>query len=219
MRVEESYALAHKILRKSGGCQDPEIICKCLGIELFEYDLGNLKGMYSSADRHRTIFLNKRLTGYLRRFVLAHEIGHDQILEHRKQARSKPYKEVMLFQEGRCFKDDQFFKEGQCFKDDQCFKEGQYFQHFQFSQFSCSKNNTEREANSVAAHLLINDVQMLTLAKEGRTLQQIAVELCVPEDLLLIELEDYGKLHPDFLFRLPRIPKGNYLKDYTDGTF
>ena len=60
---------------------------------------------------------------------------------------------------------------------------------------------------------------MLTLAKEGRTLQQIAVELCVPEDLLLIELEDYGKLHPDFLFRLPRIPKGNYLKDYTDGTF
>ena len=202
MRVEESYALAHKILRKSGGCQDPEVICKCLGIELFEYDLGNLKGMYSSADRHRTIFLNKRLTGYLRRFVLAHEIGHDQILEHRKQARSKPYKEVMLFQ------DDQFFKRDA--------EEGQYFQ---FSQFSGAKNNTEREANSVAAHLLINDDQMLTLAKEGRTLQQIAVELCVPEDLLLIELEDYGKLHPDYIFRLPRIPKGNYLKDYTDGTF
>ena len=59
-----------------------------------------------------------------------------------------------------------------------------------------------------------NDDQMLTLAKEGRTLQQIAVELCVPEDLLLIELEDYGKLHPDYIFRFPRIPKGNYLKDY-----
>ena len=121
-----------------------------------------------------------------------------------------------MFKDDQCFKGDQLFKEGQYFKEGQLFKEGQFFQ---FSQFSGAKNNTEREANSVAAHLLINDDQMLTLAKEGRTLQQIAVELCVPEDLLLIELEDYGKLHPDFIFRLPRIPKGNYLKDYTDGTF
>ena len=180
MRVEESYDLARKILRKSCGNHNPEEICKCLGIELYEFDLGNLKGMYSSADRHRTIFLNKRLKGYLRRFVLAHEIGHDQIPEHRELARSKPYKEL---------------------------------------QFFGGRNNTEREANSVAAHILIDDKQMIDMIKEGRTLHQMASELYVPEDLLLIELEDYGKLHPDFVVNLPRLSRGNYLKDYTDGTF
>ena len=78
----------------------------------------NLKGMYSSADRHRTIYLHKRLTGYLRRFVLMHEICHDQIPEHRKRARRMPYKEI---------------------------------------QFFGGVNQSEREANSVAAHVLIDD--------------------------------------------------------------
>lgn len=176
MKVEESYRIAQKILRRSGGDRNPDVICKCLGIELIDtYDLASLKGMYSSADRHRTIFLHKRLVGYLRRFVLAHEIAHDQIPEHRKMARSKPYHELQLFG---------------------------------------LKNDTEREANSVAAKILIDDDEMTGLLKEGKDLQQTASELCVPVDLLLIELEDYGHMRPDLNIDLPRVGKGNYLKDY-----
>ena len=70
MKAAESYALAQKIIKKSDGSRDPEVIYQCLGIELEDtFDLANLKGMYSSADRHRTIYLHKRLTGYLRRFA------------------------------------------------------------------------------------------------------------------------------------------------------
>ena len=56
MKIEESYALARRIIKASGGSRNPEEILRCLGIELEDtFDLGNLKGMYSSADRHRTI--------------------------------------------------------------------------------------------------------------------------------------------------------------------
>ena len=176
MKAAESYALAQKIIKKSDGSRDPEVIYQCLGIELEDtFDLANLKGMYSSADRHRTIYLHKRLTGYLRRFVLMHEICHDQIPEHRKQARRMPYKEI---------------------------------------QFFGGTNRSEREANSVAAHVLIDDEKMVRLVLEGHTAQAIAAELYVPEDLLLIAMEDYQKLHPDFRIHLPRSGRGNYLKDY-----
>ena len=77
MNATESYALAHKIIKRCDGSRDPEVIYQCLGIELEDsFDLANLKGMYSSADRHRTIYLHKRLEGYLRKFVLMHEICH-----------------------------------------------------------------------------------------------------------------------------------------------
>lgn len=176
MKAAESYALAQKIIKKSDGSRDPEVIYQCLGIELEDtFDLANLKGMYSSSDRHRTIYLHKRLTGYLRRFVLMHEICHDQIPEHRKRARRMPYKEI---------------------------------------QFFGGVNQSEREANSVAAHVLIDDEKMVNLIMEGNSAQAIAAELYVPEDLLLIAIEDYHKLHPDFIVRLPRSGRGNYLKDY-----
>lgn len=177
MNAVESYKIAQRILKKSGGSRDPEVICCCLGIELEDtFDLANLKGMYSSANRHRTIFLHKRLEGYLRRFVLAHEISHDQIPTHRKQARNHPYQEL---------------------------------------QFFGGTNNAEREANSVAAHILIDDNEMIELIKEGKTLQTVASELYVPEDLLLIALEDYTAIHPELNLDLPRPSKGNYLKDYS----
>ena len=181
MDVWTGYEIAHKILNKSGGSRDPEEICECLGIVLEDgYDLCNLKGMYSSANRHRTIYLNRRLEGYLRRFVLAHEIGHDQIPEHRKRARNSTYQEL---------------------------------------QFFGGSDNSEREANSIAAHILIDDDEMINLMREGKTAKAIAAELEVPEDLLLIEIEDYRKIHPDFIVRLPRSGKGNYLRDFTDGSF
>ena len=161
MKAAESYALAQKIIKKCDGSRDPEVIYQCLGIELEDtFDLANLKGMYSSADRHRTIYLHKRLTGYLRRFVLMHEICHDQIPEHRKRARRMPYKEIQFFGG------------------------------------------------------LIDDEKMVNLIMEGNSAQAIAAELYVPEDLLLIAIEDYHKLHSDFIVRLPRSGRGNYLKDY-----
>ncbi len=201
MNVNQSYEISETILRKSGGSRDPEVICKCLGIELYEFDLGNLKGMYSSADRHRTIFLHKNLSEYMRRCVLAHEIAHDQIPEHRKMARTTPYNEVQFFSN----------------TDDCCGAVGALHR-----RRSCIKNNTEREANSVAAHILIDDERMMELVMSGWAVQAIACELSVPVDLLLIELEDYGKMHTEYrclINNLPREARGEYLKDYTDGTF
>ena len=81
-------------------------------------------------------------------------------------------------------------------------------------QFFGGVNQSEREANSVAAHVLIDDEKMVNLIMEGNSAQAIAAELYVPEDLLLIAIEDYHKLHPDFIVRLPRSGRGNYLKDY-----
>lgn len=176
MNATESYALAHKIIKKCDGSRDPEVIYQCLGIELEDsFDLIHLKGMYSSANRHRTIYLHKRLEGYLRKFVLMHEICHDQIPEHRKRARRMPYKEI---------------------------------------QFFGGANKSEREANSVAAHVLIEDYKMLEFIREGYTTQEIAAALYVPEDLFLIAIEDYCAIHPEFKARLPRSGRGNYLKDY-----
>lgn len=86
-------------------------------------------------------------------------------------------------------------------------------------QFFGGKDTSEREANAVAAHVLIDDNLMIDLIQEGRTLQHIACAMEVPEDLVLIEIEDYTKMHPDFIVNLPRGSRGNYLKDYDDGTF
>lgn len=55
---------------------------------------------------------------------------------------------------------------------------------------------------------------MLELIREGYTTQEIAAALYVPEDLLLIAIEDYCVIHPEFKANLPRSGRGNYLKDY-----
>ena len=81
-------------------------------------------------------------------------------------------------------------------------------------QFFGGANKSEREANSVAAHVLIEDNKMLELIREGYTTQEIAAALYVPEDLFLIAIEDYCAIHPELEARLPRSGRGNYLKDY-----
>ena len=179
----EGYRIAQKILRKSGGLREPDAIAECLGIEVYEFDLCNLKGMYSSADRHRTIFLNERLQGYMRRFVFLHEIAHDQIPEHRERAKCKPYQKI---------------------------------------QFFGGIDKSEREANSIVAHLLIDDDQMIELIQEGLSIPEIARQLLVPEDLLLIEIEDYHKVRPDrlgvYYDKLHRPANGAYLKNTDFGS-
>ena len=47
-------------------------------------------------------------------------------------------------------------------------------------QFFGGVNQSEREANSVAAHVLIDDEKMVNLIMEGNSAQAIAAELYVP---------------------------------------
>lgn len=222
MNVRRSYEIAEKIIKKAGS-RNPDIICRSLGIELYECDLGNLKGMYSSADRHRTIYLNKRLTGYLRSSVFAHEIAHDQIPEHRKMARSKPAAYVGNMSESYS---GSYNYAHTAFNGGRPAHTANHLAHLAHTTHPAALGHDssyfEREANSVAAHILIDDEQMIELIMSDLTVQAIACELCVPIDLLLIELEDYRKMHPEYshlIANLPRNGRGNYLKDYNDGTF
>lgn len=183
MDVFEGYRIAHNILKQTDGRRDLNLAARCLKIEVHdEFDLGHLKGMYSSANKHRTIYLHSRLSEYLRRLTLAHEIGHDQIPEHRKQARTSPFQDL---------------------------------------SFSCFKDNKEREATSVGAHILIDDDEMLEMLEYYQDVYKVAMKLRVPDDFLFIEMEDYAKVHPEYryILRVPRSGRGNCLKDYDDGTF
>ena len=172
------YKCAQHIIKAAGHCRDPEKIADALGIGIEYYDLANLKGMYSSQNKHRTIFVHEGLSYYGMRFVIAHEIGHDQ--KHRTLARSKPLQDLLFFT-------------------------------------ATGKNNTELEANIIASHILIEDSELLNLIREQRTCQSIAVELCVPEDLLLIKMDQMTRLgYYEFqINELYRSPKANYLKDYS----
>lgn len=95
MNAYEGYEAAEKISRAIEGCRRPKDMAAALGIELYEFDLKNLKGMYSAADRHRTIYLNNRLNHYGQLFVTIHEIGHDQ--KHRHLAKNAPLREIQFF--------------------------------------------------------------------------------------------------------------------------
>lgn len=97
MTVTEGYAIARKIKKKIKRSTDPEEICFRMGLEYVECDLANLKGMYSSANRHRTVYLNSRLVEYYERLqTVLHEVGHDQIPEHRLRARNSPLMDYTL---------------------------------------------------------------------------------------------------------------------------
>ena len=68
------------------GTSDPEVIAKSLGIMIFDsLDTNLLLGMYLYKWRNRMIFLNKGLEDHVRKCVIAHELGHDQL--HRGDAK------------------------------------------------------------------------------------------------------------------------------------
>lgn len=68
------------------GTSDPEAIAKSLGIALFDnLDTRLLLGMYIYKWRNRMIFLNRNLEPHVRKCVIAHELGHDQL--HRGDAK------------------------------------------------------------------------------------------------------------------------------------
>ena len=68
------------------GTSDPEAIAKSLGIALFDnLNTNLLLGMYLYKWRNRMIFLNRGLEDHVRKCVIAHELGHDQL--HRGEVR------------------------------------------------------------------------------------------------------------------------------------
>ncbi|HGF8405197.1 TPA: hypothetical protein QFD20_002411 [Enterococcus faecium] len=87
------YDTTQHMMKRTGNTRNPEEIAVALGAELLDdYDL---KGMYSSAGRHRSIFIHCYLSRRVRRFVVAHKLGHDQL--HRLLAREKPLQELHFF--------------------------------------------------------------------------------------------------------------------------
>ena len=72
-------------LTKKFYTSDPFELCDCLGVTVQTDDIGSLKGMYVYIKRNRYIVLSDRLNPEMRRLVLAHELGHDQL--HRESAK------------------------------------------------------------------------------------------------------------------------------------
>ena len=71
-------------LVRSTGTRDPERIAEALGIIVTDVNFEKQKGIYKVILRNRFIFIKSDLSEVMRRIVLLHEIGHDQL--HRRLA-------------------------------------------------------------------------------------------------------------------------------------
>ena len=71
------------------------------------------------------------------------------------------------------------------------------------------KSKPEKEANIFAANLLISDREMLELAEEGYTIENIAKALGVHYQTALIKAEDMGKR--GYEVKVPFVPKSEFL--------
>lgn len=58
------------------GTNDPFKIARYLDIEVIDWPLNEVMGLYSKLIRQKFIFLNEDLALYERKFVCAHELGH-----------------------------------------------------------------------------------------------------------------------------------------------
>ena len=168
---EKANALVKKYFTR-----DPLELTQILNIHLEEMsDTTVLLGMYQIIQRNRFIFLSSNLHPNIRKVVLAHEIGHDQL--HRKYAKKNAFHEVSVFRE---------------------------------------LNHYEIEANIFAAHLLIDDKEIIRLLENGFVSDRsLADELGVEINLVnlkISELYKMGKLgsSPCTVER----PKADFLKNY-----
>lgn len=76
--------------------RNPYTIAGQLGIYVLNFDTpGTLKGMYSVIKRSRFIFVNESLDDELRRFVCAHELGHDIL--HRRVIGQTPMSDTNMY--------------------------------------------------------------------------------------------------------------------------
>ena len=69
-------------LVRSTGTRDPERIAEALGIIVKDVNFEKQKGIYKVILRNRFIFIKSDLSEVMRRIVLLHEIGHDQLHRH-----------------------------------------------------------------------------------------------------------------------------------------
>ena len=83
---------ADRLVRKFG-TRDPEKLARELGIKIYDVPLKKQKGMYKVIKRNRCIFVKDDLSDIMRKIVILHEIGHDQL--HRRQA--AVFQEFTLF--------------------------------------------------------------------------------------------------------------------------
>lgn len=81
-----------------------------------------------------------------------------------------------------------------------------------FREFQVTDVTTrpEYEANVFAAHLLIEDEQLLALIGEGYDVVQLACILDVNTNLLLIKLNEMNRLGADY--NISHVPHGDFLK-------
>lgn len=80
----------------------PFKLCKHLGIVIKYFDLGEIKGFFKEIDNLKYIVINNELSGFDKRFVCAHELGHcllhggedmKFLLEHKNIVRHSKYEE------------------------------------------------------------------------------------------------------------------------------
>ena len=83
---------ANTIIRNVGS-RDPYEITKALGIIVKESPFKEQKGLYTVIERNRFILIKEDLHPIMKRIVLLHEIGHDQL--HRKECHA--FHEFNLF--------------------------------------------------------------------------------------------------------------------------
>ena len=69
-------------LVRSTGTRDPECLAEALGIIVKDVNFEKQKGLYKVILRNRFIFIKSDLSEVMRRIVLLHEIGHDQLHRH-----------------------------------------------------------------------------------------------------------------------------------------
>ena len=72
------------------------------------------------------------------------------------------------------------------------------------------KNTTEYEANIFCSHLLIDNDEVLALARDGYDIVQISSMLNSHINLLLIKMQEMNKMGYDF--NVPYRPEGDFLK-------
>lgn len=75
--------MANRLLEKYG-TNDPEELADCLGIHVLPRPFKSQPGAYKVILNNRFIFIKEDLHPAMKKIVLLHEIGHDQL--HRKEA-------------------------------------------------------------------------------------------------------------------------------------
>ena len=177
----EIYRQANTLVRRYG-TRDPEQIIKELGIVILcDDNFKNLLGMYTYRWKHRIIIYSSKIESYLKKMVLAHELGHDR--RHRDIAKAgQPLKEFSLFR---------------------------------------MTDITEYEANAFASHILLDNDEVYSLAREGYDCPSIAQMMGSDINLMLIKLQEMNKLGYNLRVSMDADPrffrkiKGSNLSEYT----